>query len=238
MKDFKERVANIALRKLREKKFNYKTIEELRDKHQGKDIYVLGSGATLNHINPSFFKNKIVVGVNRIYKFFKCDYLVKIHHTETEEAIRNGQTVVTAKQDCGLTNTLNLFHTDKEYYVFNHRKNQGGQLSIIDLDSPDELVVGASTISSAIQFAYFLGAVNIILVGHDCGTIDGVKRIEGYYNEKEIAKSNEVEQGFFDMAEKQTLQLVKEIRKKGVGVYSISPFINLQLEGHIFKELQ
>lgn len=234
-KTYVERSASIALRKLKEKKFNYKTIECLKNQHYGQDIYVLGSGSSLNHINPSFFNNKIVIGTNRIYRHFHTDFLVVIHNPVAKVAIDYPVTLVMSKQDCGIGNKLNLFHTDKPYYIFNHLNNQGAALSPLDIDTTDTLAVGASTMSSAIHFAYFLGAQNIILCGHDSGLLDGDKNIIDYYTDEEVIDINRRHrnnQAFFDMSEKQTLELVNKIREKEVNVFSLNPFINFNLEGH------
>ena len=45
-----------------------KGIIELKNKHQGEDIYVLASGKSVDFFNEDFFDNKIVIGVNQAYK--------------------------------------------------------------------------------------------------------------------------------------------------------------------------
>jgi len=191
----------------------------------------------MDYISPSFFDNKIVVGFNYVYKKYRCYYLVKIHGLGNEEAINGGQTVVTSKLDCGFGNNLNLVDTDKKYYVFETRKNQGLHLSTSDLDTESELVVGASTLSSAVHFSYFLGASNIILCGCDCGEVDGESYYESYYDtEKDYVEALEgIERGFFGLNGSQTKLLADKIRETGVNVLSINPFINLGLEGHSYK---
>ena len=39
-------------------------LQELRGKHEGETIWVLGSGPSLNFIDPAFFADKIVVSTN------------------------------------------------------------------------------------------------------------------------------------------------------------------------------
>ena len=53
-----------------------KSHKELKNKHPNLDIYVVGSGPSLNHIDKSFFNNKIVIGVNRVAKNVRCNYIV------------------------------------------------------------------------------------------------------------------------------------------------------------------
>jgi hypothetical protein len=39
-------------------------LEDLRGRHEGETIWVLGSGPSLNFIDPSFFADKTVVSTN------------------------------------------------------------------------------------------------------------------------------------------------------------------------------
>ena len=48
-----------------------KKISELKEIHTGEDVWVLAAGPSMNYLDPSFFENKVTVGVNRICKFFK-----------------------------------------------------------------------------------------------------------------------------------------------------------------------
>jgi hypothetical protein len=48
----------------------------------------------------------------------------------------------------------------------------------------DQLLVSHSTITSGIHLAAYMGAKNIILMGHDCGTIDGNLNFDGYHTER------------------------------------------------------
>ena len=42
-------------------------LPEYKNFHQGADIYVIGSGTSTELIHPSFFENKITIGVNQVY---------------------------------------------------------------------------------------------------------------------------------------------------------------------------
>ena len=39
----------------------YKYLRELKNIHKGQDIYIVGSGASLNHLDFSFIDNKITI---------------------------------------------------------------------------------------------------------------------------------------------------------------------------------
>jgi len=85
-----------------------------------------------------------------------------------------------------------------------------------------------------------MGAKNIILVGHDCGTINGEPNFKNYHNEQtyKIAHSR----GKTDyiiwlrQIEAQTIVIKNLLKKKyNCNIYSINPFVSLNLEGNIFK---
>ena len=39
-------------------------LTDLKDRHAGEDVWVLGSGASMNFLNPRFFDGKLVVATN------------------------------------------------------------------------------------------------------------------------------------------------------------------------------
>ena len=53
-----------------------KDFGSLKNIYKDKDIYVVSGVPSLNHIDKSFFDNKIVLGVNDIFRYFECDYVV------------------------------------------------------------------------------------------------------------------------------------------------------------------
>ena len=41
-------------------------IDSLKDVHKNQDIWVIGAGSSMNYVDPSFFDNKITVGLNHV----------------------------------------------------------------------------------------------------------------------------------------------------------------------------
>ena len=238
-----------------------KNIKELKNLHKGKDLWVLGSGPSLNFIDSSFFENKILIGLNRVYKFVDCkfDYvLIKdLPYFEKidKEMFKNSNfKLVMSKMQYGdFKKKPNIY--SEEHYIFDHPEkiNEEPDLSAIRKDS-DKLVVGHSTITSAIHFAAYLGAKNIILVGHDCGMIDNESNVTGYNKgtlevwNKTYAKygwvadpsgpapsMKAVTMDLVSKFERQTCAVSKKITKEyGCNIHSLNPFINLNLEGHTY----
>jgi len=89
------------------------------------------------------------------------------------------------------------------------------------------LAYGSSSLHGAMHLAAHLGASHIMLVGADCGTIDDQHRVNGYpvdgHKPWELYNRHH--------------KLMKDwlVENYDVGVYSLNPFINLNLEGHRFE---
>ena len=52
------------------------SVTELKQIHQGRDIWVIALGPSMKFIEPVFFENKLTVGVNRVSIKFDCTYIV------------------------------------------------------------------------------------------------------------------------------------------------------------------
>ena len=99
----------------------------------------------------------------------------------------------------------------------------------------DKIVVSFSTITSAIHLAAYMGAANVILVGHDCGTIDG-KQNFAEYPEPIHAQGRKFYKSFLNKIEPQTQAIRQRIKEVyGCNIYSLNPWLNFGLEGHIYE---
>jgi hypothetical protein len=208
-----------------------KNITELKNIHEGYDIYIVAAGASAGYIDPSFFDNKIVIGVNQVYKRFpNVDYVVrkeaKWNDIVSAAAKTFGFKLITSKHSCG---TLSYPINEGADYIFEHNDNKLKQIDL-SVVGTDKIVVSYSTITSAIHIAAYMGAANIIIVGHDCGTLDGATNFPGY--NAPIAGTTFYRQFLSDI-EPQTLALREKLKEVyDVNIYSLNPFINFGLEGH------
>jgi hypothetical protein len=225
-------------------------LENYKNIHIKKDIYVVGSGPSLDFIDPNFFCDKIVIGVNQIYKKIRVDYLLRKEAELAKEIISTtvDKNIIhfISEFDCGaktLRSNLELLERDNFYsnhdniVIFEHNNNE--------TDLPDELprngiVVSYSTITSAIHLAAYMGASNIILVGHDCGTIDNKCNATNYHTQESLSifwKNGEKDYRKWILEiEKDTIKLKKIIKEQfGCNIYSLNPFINFGLENHVYS---
>lgn len=187
------------------------------------DVYILGSGATMDYFNKWFFRDRVVIGLNNIYKSFRCDYVLSHHHEIVQEAIDAGQTVITSKHNI-CQSAFPAHNFNGEYYFYEHTE-QG--FCSVDMTKFGKVILAAGTpVVAAMQIAWKMGFGNIIFCGVDGGSIDGRLNYKDY--------PQPTQQGHPNRVQPVIERVAKEIRAKGVGVYSVNPFINLTLEGHKF----
>jgi hypothetical protein len=221
--------------------YNTNTITGFRNIHKNKDVYVLGSGGTLNFIDPKFFYKKITVCVNEVGEVYlpTTKYVVTKYHPE---AIKFAQqmpdtNVVVSRGDLGGPH-YSALPALKNLYTFDHNTNKDASTSVV-ADWPLEdgsLYVSWSSITSAMHFAAFLGAKNIIMVAHDCGELDDKSWVDGYvYNSWDKTKVEEAKERNKQF-EIQSIAVKGKLKKLyGCNVYSLNPFINYNLEGVKFR---
>lgn len=212
-----------------------KPIGDLKDIHKGYDIYVVASGASAGYIEPSFFDNKFVIGVNQVWKRFNnLDYVVSKDANSLVLTLGAAKLMgiksIVSKHDCG---TLTLSHNSGADYYFEHLDNEREKIDL-SVVGTDKIVVSYSTITSAIHIAAYMGAANIIIVGHDCGKLDGKLNMPGYPESPMGAKFYS---DFVGQIEPSTIQLRARIKEVyGCNLYSLNPFVNFGIEGHKYEK--
>jgi len=207
------------------------SIKSLENKYSGEDIYVVGAGKSGDYIDPEFLDGKIAIGVNQSYRRFKnLKYIVKKDGASNED-FSTGIHIVVSAHKFGGSGKIN----DSGDYAFNHNHNNPKVINYDGLHPGGErLVVSNSTITSAIHFAAFLGAKNIFLIGHDCGVLDGEASFAGYHDGvPNLWSSRDGYNQWLGTIQVQTLEVREYIIKKySCRIYSLNPFVGLNLEGH------
>lgn len=216
------------------------TIKEFKNLHNEEDIWIIAAGPSMNYIDPSFFANKVTIGINRVCMKFDCNYLVAKDgrgFNLIKKNINNKTKIVLSKHESGNLNQ-NLNSYDGEFWTFEHPPKPGEKpdLTAITPES-DKIVVSYSTITSGIHLAAYMGAKNIIICGHDCGTIDGESTIKYYYKDiKPHHGSDEAYVNWLSKIENHTTAVCHKITKEfNCNIHSLNPFINLNLEGHNYN---
>jgi hypothetical protein len=91
-------------------------------------------------------------------------------------------------------------------------------------------------VHTSIHFAQWAGASTIILVGLDMGTLDGNVNFGAYLLRPHFKGkgTGETDQSW-EAWEPHTRGVVAKIRSLGCDVYSLNPFMNWNLEGHVYR---
>lgn len=208
-------------------------IKELKNIHKGQDIWIIGSGASMDFVDPSFFEGKITMGVNAVYCKFKCDYLVRKENKGIKEAYESGSKLIVSQYNRGVEHRKQN-EVDGEYWYFKHLSNKQTDIDF-SIVGTDKIIVSWSTITSAIHIAAYMGAKNIILCGHDCGMVDGNSNFNGYYSNLSDQK-NDWYSNWIREIEDQTIQVRDKMKEVySCNIYSLNPFASLNLEGHKFE---
>ena len=216
-----------------------KELSKLRNIHTDEDIYVICGGASLNWIPNNFFDGKITVGINQVYRKIKTNYLIRKDPKFINESTLVKSKILISKHQHGNTaHKLNVVGgKNNNVYIYEHNKNTGkGKIDYSDHEN--KMIVSWSTTTTGIHIAAYFGAKNIILVGHDCGTINGKSTFDGYYNGISDTpwKNWKEYENWLSNIENQTLEVKRFIQEKyKCNILSINPFINYNLEGNTFN---
>ena len=206
-------------------------LQELRGKHDGETIWVLGSGPSLNFIDPAFFADKTVVSTNFSAHTIGVtpQYMFSHYHSVSLKMMEHSGTVVTLACD---TVSQQAWQGEKPSNLclveLHNYQPPGSNWNPLTSHKPGTgtLGYGSSSLHGAMHLAAHLGASHIMLAGADCGTLDGEHRVKGYPDSHKL----------WELYNKHH-KLMKDYLQQeyGVTTYSLNPFINLNLEGHTFQ---
>lgn len=210
-------------------------LSDLRGLREGETAWVLGSGGTLNHLDPAFFGDKLTVSTNLGPVKFEVqpDFVFSHYHHISLEALELGCVVVTLAAD---TRTQQPWKGERpDRLVLVEQPSYVGPSDRFDpngLHRPDgTLVYGSSSIHGAMHLAAWLGAAHLVMVGADCGRLDGTSNLDGYPTLGGEGDTDRI----LSLYERDHRRMKAYLEAEyGVTVYSLNPFINLNLEGHRF----
>ena len=222
----------------------YKNLKELKNKHKGEDIWIILAGSSMDYVSKDFFENKIVVGQNQIFKHYPCDYIIMKDCMEEPRFPRSikqcdklGIPLIFSKGYKGYYDKERNEPQHSNAYSFDHNPRRSTFDYELENLGEDEIIVSRSSVTSMIHIAAYLGAKNIILCGHDCGTLDGNLYYDGYIEKDWISAGNW--SGINEFMSKIELQSQKVrqflMDKYDCNIHSLNPFLNLGLEGHKYE---
>jgi hypothetical protein len=226
--------------------YNYK------NKHIGGDIYIICSGKSCDFIDNSFLENKIKIGINQAFNKCNCEYYIKkeivdmtffeLIDKESITFISNGRCGESSFSNVPIVEIVIKKTNNHNIVLYNNYHNIAFEsediLQIEDMlaNNEDTLITSASTITSGIHLALYMGAKNIILVGHDCCDINGESNYTGYHTDKTLSYShgndiNKAKQKYKNWLNQisDTTETIRKIlkNKHNVNLLSINPFSSI-----------
>jgi len=213
-------------------------LSKLHQKHKNEDIYVIGSGPSLDYISHSFLKDKILICVNHTVSHVseaRHIYLLSKEPTTgmQKEIRQKGGILVTCERKFGGTKGLkNRIKYPAHTALFNPKCG-----SMLDTEQKVSLELSHSSLLSAIHLAAFMGCKAIILVGHDCGTLDDHVHVSNYNTTQAQTPNSQYEKWMRGTCVEHFAIMAKDILrvKYDIAVHSLNPFINFGLEGHKYR---
>lgn len=209
-----------------------------RDVHAGETIWVVGSGATLGFIDPAFFNDKVCVCVNYsgVVKGLSRFYTVSNHYDDARSiaAAHPDLPVITSETEQMPTEWMtNIQLTERNIVKVPTVAQPFGNYSTESHwpDDPDLFTIGPTSAHLALNWAAYLGAAHIVLVGLDCGEIDAGARVADYPPNPDGSPGHL----HFTLWENTLQDIAGRLRQGGVSVHSLNPFVTLALEGHSFR---
>jgi hypothetical protein len=206
---------------------------ELEGLHDDETLWVLGSGPSLNYIDGAFFDDKVTVSTNFSARALGIHphYAFSHYHHDAESLLADSSCVVTIEKD---TVTQSLWQDEQPHQLVlaptPHDRPPGSAWNPITSHkpAPGQVMYGSSSLHGAMHLAAHLGASYIMLVGADCGQIDGADRVKDYQ-----VQGGHTLWTLYDRHHQLMKQYLEEAYR--VKIHSLNPFINLNLEGHTFK---
>lgn len=198
-------------------------ITDLRDCHVDEDIFVIGSGASMDHYDPRFFLGRTVLAINETWKRFPCTYVIHNDKYDIKPPVPD----IGPRFEHGQRDRDEL----EVDYVYDHLHNRVAiddeALSVLGTDM---IVVGTSTQISAIHVAAYMGARSVILCGCDGCALDGKMNYRGAYPDDSLDSYH----AEFLSRVAVEIRLLRDaiLETYGCHVYTMSPFLGLRHEGH------
>jgi hypothetical protein len=225
-----------------------KSIADLKGIWKGEDVYVVGSGSSVDRFRGlGFLEGKKVIAMNDVWKWVRADFMICTHADTFTRARGQGLKCVVSALDLHEGGgTPNDVETPEDYFVFGTGKVFDFEKNLEDLGSDDRLCLGNTISVAAVNLAAHLGAKTIFLIGVDCAAIEGKVNFGEYFNRAEIPQmqaSGSIEAWRLHMNDAfvRNVRELSAVRARvkevyGADVVSITPFIGLKCEGVSVKD--
>lgn len=202
-------------------------IKEFFGKHKEETIYVVGTGPSMRVFPLEVFNDKITIGLNQAFKFFKPTYSITVHPylIPYDRAEWNCNWVTKVKPTCEGWNKHVEIGNRPYLYLFENN-NKATDFSYFRNHNSYKLFVGRGIQSGAIHLAALMGAKYCFLVGCDCCSLDYEHHAIDQHTEFHNHPEWDIYQEYYYYTVK-CRELALE--RFGMNVLSLTPFIGLPM---------
>lgn len=225
-------------------------VSDLNGKHEGEDIYILGTGTSIRVFPLNFLHGKTVIGLNRAWELADVTYCISmvphLNFPEFTDGEFDKDTIWVTKHDKykAHASAEQLEYAECNYFFF----RTDGKVSITALDEPNEagrmlswvrepsennLYLWTSISQSAVNLAANMGARNIILIGCDNSSLADNHHAHNQHTLwKGVNPDERYMQYYEGLAEMRAV-----LAHRGVNLVSLSPFLKLDAPEMDFHRL-
>lgn len=196
-------------------------------------VYIVGTGPSLRCLDLDFLKSQRTIGINQCWKYFCPDFSVTVHPElvqEYEAAHRDPfgprtRWIVKKKPPM-----VHLELDDDKYYVF----NTSYEVKVVRERPLDTLFLGEGAQTTAMDAAARMGAAAIVLVGCDAASLEG----DFHGHDQHVRWVGRKPDDQYRLYRESTASVRSELRKMGVPVMTLSPFIGLAAAAEDYRRLK
>lgn len=215
-------------------------VSRLYGRHEGADIYVVGTGTSMRVFPVDFLADKITIGLNRAWQLLPVQYAISmVPHLNFPEFLGEpvaARTTWITKLDKYRSHASadQLLRAEREFYFFrtsgrtsytlrDEPSEAGRILDWVKAPTEDFLYLWTSISQSAVNLAANMGARNVILVGCDNAALAENHHAHDQHTLwKGVDPDVRYRQYYEGLAEIRTV-----LRARGVNLISMNAFLKL-----------
>ncbi len=223
-------------------------IRELRDVFAGQDIYILGSGPSLNVFPLDFLDDKICLSLNDAYKAHPAiGPIAFMHHQvyahsgpdETSPYHPHLKNIKYPIVKAFGRDRAEIVDWDNPYFYYCDFSHDISNIWSLRKDT-DQLVYmrEGSSLQAALQLCWIMGASTIFTIGCDSRTLGGLhyaKYDKNNFRDDEVLKRGV--QRNYDAYVYGTLIIQEFLKQKGITVLNLSPIVGYHLVDYQYDVL-
>lgn len=226
-----------------------RNISELKNQFKGNNVYVIGSGKSIDFYPDGFFEDKLTLGINKVWKYFNVDYSVFTHKNILFEAVEAKQKCLVSDFDIGENSKTpnhaeNYLNAGCWIYPVNEYSFSS---NLMKAEDGETIVTGQTTAIPTIHLAAYMGAKNIFLCGIDGVYINGeynftryIKDQRNYFlNQLDVERQEQWKNEYNRFAKTSMIEMIA-LRTKlkqiyGCNIMSLSPFVSMRADGNLVE---